>query len=131
ETVLPRLPREIVRIERNTVTANPRAWIKGHEAERLRRRRATHFPRIDVERVTESRHLVRHADVDRSKRVFEKLRRFGHTRRADRMYVIDDLRIEMRRNGGRVIRHATDDLGNVVRLKLRIARIDALWRKRE
>src|SRR6185369_895648 len=93
ETVLPRLPREIVRIERNAVTANPWTGIKRHEAERLGRRRANHFPCVDVERVTESRHLVCHADVYRSKRVFEELRRFGDARRADRVYVIHDLRI--------------------------------------
>ena len=37
----------------------------------------------------------------------------------------------MRRDGGRIVSYATDNLRNVVRLKLRIARIDALRRERE
>jgi hypothetical protein len=37
----------------------------------------------------------------------------------------------MRRNFGRIIRHSTDDLRNVVRQKLRIARIDTFRRERE
>src|ERR1044071_2887247 len=106
--MLARFPRQIVWIEWDAMTADAWPGIKRHETERLRRRRANHFPRVDVERVTEPRHLICHADVDGAKRVFEKLRRFGHTRRANSVNVVDYLRIEMRRNQRRIIRHAAD-----------------------
>src|SRR5262249_30459029 len=85
----------------------------------------------DVERVTQSRHLVRHADVDRPKRVFEQLRRLRNSRRTDGINVVNDLRIKMRGDDGRVRRYASDNLRNVVREKLRIARVNTLRRKRE
>src|SRR5688572_1526812 len=47
------------------------------------------------------------------------------------MHRLDDLRIEHRCNIGRIFCHTADDLRNVVRLKLRIAGIDALGGERE
>ncbi len=95
KTVLPRLPRQVMRIERNAVTADSRPRIKSHEPERLGRGRANHFPRVDVERVAKPRHLIRHPDVDCAKRVFKQLRRFRNSRGSNSKNIVNDLRIKM------------------------------------
>ena len=120
-----------MRIERDAMAANSGARIKRHEAERLGRRRTDYFPGVDAESITELGHLVRHADVYCSKRVFPKLRRLGNASRRNLMNLIDDLVVKERRNLGRIMATAADNLRDVVRLILRIARIDSLGRKCE
>src|SRR3989442_9165796 len=60
-------------IERNAMAANAGARIERHEPKRLRRRRANHFPSVDVQRITKPGHLVRHADVYGSEKVLPKV----------------------------------------------------------
>src|SRR5438093_12411557 len=92
--MLPRLPREIVRVERDAMTADARYGIKRHEAERLGRGGANHFPGVDVQRITKPRHFVRHADVDGAKSVLEQFGSLCYARGTDGVHVIHDLRIE-------------------------------------
>src|SRR6266853_2874907 len=120
-----------MRVQRNTMSSNSRAGIKWHEAERLGRCRANHFPGVYVQGVAETRHLVSHADVDGAKSILKELRGFGNARRANGEDFFDDLRVELRCRFGRSIRAAADDFRNVVRLKLRIAGINSLRREGE
>src|SRR5258708_37649586 len=67
------LPREIVRIERNAVSADARSRRELHEPERLRRRGIDHFPNVDAQLVAHDRHFVHQSDVDGPERVLEQL----------------------------------------------------------
>src|SRR2546423_619002 len=93
--MLARLPRKIVRIERNAMAAYPRSRVERHESKRLGCGRANHFPGVDIQRVTKARHFIRHANVHRPKSVLEQLSRLGNASRAYGMNIVDDLRIEM------------------------------------
>ena len=129
--MLSRLPRQIMRIERDAMSADSRTRIERHETERLRRRRANDFPGVDIQRVTKAGHLVCHADVYRAKSIFQQLRGLGHTRGSYGMNVVDDVRIKMCGNDRRIGCDPADDLRNVMRHELRISGIDALRRERE
>src|SRR5262249_40992999 len=131
EAMLPSLPREVMGVERNAVAADSGAREKRHEAEGLRRGGADNFPSVDAERIAKTRHFVCHADIYRAKGVFPQLARFSHARRGNRMDLVYDLSIKHRRCIGRIFRNAADHLWNIVRLKLRVAGIDALGRKSE
>ena len=74
------LPREVVRIERDAVSADARARRELHEAERLRRRRVDDFPHVHAELVADDRHLVHEPDVHRPERVLEQLHQLGRFR---------------------------------------------------
>ena len=78
-------------IERNTMAANAGARIERYEPKRLRRRRANHFPSVDVQRITKPGHLVRHGDVHRAKGVFQKFRCFRNARRTNRVNIVYDV----------------------------------------
>src|SRR5687767_839386 len=67
------LPREIVRIERNAVSADSRSGGELHEAERLGRRGVDDFPHIYSELVADDLHLVDETDVHRPEGILEKL----------------------------------------------------------
>src|SRR5438034_4988552 len=94
--MLPGFPRKVMRIKRDTMTADSRSRIEGHKAERLGSGGADDLPGVDVERVTKPGHLVRHADVYGTKCILEKLGRFGDSRRANGVDFVDDLRIKGR-----------------------------------
>ena len=81
------------------MAADARPGIERHEAKRLGRGRANYFPGVDVQRVTQTRHFVCHADVHGAESVFQQLGRFGHARRADCKNVLHNLRVKMRGGG--------------------------------
>src|SRR5436309_8229241 len=112
-------------IKRDTMSSYSRSWIKGHEAERFRRSSLNDFPSVYAERVAETRHLVSHPDVDRPESVLQKLGGFGHARRRDRENIFNDLRVEMRCRFGRSFRRTANYFRDVVRLKLRVARVNS------
>src|SRR4026207_1228786 len=125
--MLARFPREVMWIQRDAVPTDPWAWVKRHEAKRFCSRRANHFPSVDVQGVTQTRHLVCHANVHRAKCVFQKLRRFGNSRRTYRMNILDDLRIEVCRHSCGVFRNSADHFGNVMSLELWVTGINTFW----
>ena len=77
EVELARLPREVERIDREAVSAEPRAGLEAHEAERLRRRGLDDLPDVDMHPVAELRELVDERDVHRAEDVLEQLRQLG------------------------------------------------------
>src|SRR6478672_7282162 len=129
--MLPRLPRQVMRVKRDAMTADARAGIEGHETEWFRRRRTDDFPCIDAQSIANLRHFIGHADIDRAEGVLPKLAGFGNAGGGYSMHFVNDLSVQKRRGLSRIFRNSTDDLWNVMRLKLRIAGVDPLGRKRK
>src|ERR1051325_4461799 len=100
KSMLASFPRQIMRVERNAVTADSRARIKRHKPEWIRCGCTNHFPDINVQRVTESGHFIGHPDVYRPECVLQQLSGFGYASGRHRMNVSYDLRIKMRCNLG-------------------------------
>ena len=72
-----RLPGQIKRIDRNTVTAQPRAGIKSLKPEGLRLGGVDDFKEVDVHALTELFELIYQRYVDAAVDVFKQL---GHLR---------------------------------------------------
>src|SRR6266496_1109317 len=127
--MLPCLPRKVMGVERDTMAADPRTRIKGHETKRFGGGGANHFPGINVQGIAKASHLVCHSYIDGAKSVFQQLGCFGNTGRAHCMHIFDDLGVKVSGALSRVRSDATHDLGNIVGLKLRIAWVDSLRRE--
>src|SRR3954469_16618581 len=123
--MLTSLPREIVRVKRNAVAADARSWKERHKTKRFCCGRTNDLPGVDAESIADLGHLVRHANIDRSKCVFPQLASLSNPSRRDRVYFVYDLTIKQRGNLCRIFGNAANNLWNVVCLKLRIARIDS------
>ena len=109
----------------------PGPGVEGHEAEGLGLGSVDDFPHVDGHPVAHQRQLVDEADVDGAERVLEQLDHLRDARRADRNDGLDRRTVEGARELDAGRRQAADDLRHVVRLKRRIARVDALGRERE
>jgi hypothetical protein len=127
--VLPRLPRKVMGVERNAMSADSWARIEGHEAEGLGGGGADDFPGVYAEGVAEAGHFVCHPDVDGAEGVLQELGGLGDARRTHREDIFNDPRVEVRGSLGRGVRRASDDLRDVVRLELRVAGVNALGRE--
>ena len=125
------LPREVVRVERDAVTADARSRREAHEPERLRSRGVDDFPDVDAELVADDRHLVHEPDVHGAERVLQQLDQFRRLGARDRDDGVDARGVERRRHFGARRGHATDNLGRVLRVPRRVARIDALRAERQ
>ena len=82
EIGLPGSPGEILGIERDAVSAHPRAWIEGLETEWFGGGGIDHLPHVDTKLVTELGDLVDQPDVDRPICVLEELAHLGSSCRA-------------------------------------------------
>src|SRR5262245_37703825 len=76
--MLSRQPREVERIDRNAMSAEPWPWIERLKPKRLRLRGLDDFPHVDIELVIEDLQLVDERDIDGAVRVLEDLARFSH-----------------------------------------------------
>ena len=88
--VTTRLPREVGRVERDAVTADPGARVERHEPERLGGGRLDDLPGVDALLGAERGELVDERDVDHAEGVLEQLRHLGRTAPRDRVDVVDD-----------------------------------------
>src|SRR5262252_1999165 len=120
-----RLPRQIKGIDRNTMSAEPRPWIKRHEAEWLRRRRVDHFPHINTHAVAHQRDFVHQADVDHAECVLQELNHLGYLCRTHWYNGLEALRIEQPAHFGACRRDAADYLWDIRGLVLGISWIHA------
>src|SRR5262245_3761847 len=93
------LPRKVMRVERNAMTADAQARIKSHESEGLCRRCFDYLPGIYSEVITKLRHFIHQPDVDRPISVLEKLGGFCDARARNSVDLFDDSLIE---RGGHV-----------------------------
>src|SRR4030095_10300393 len=128
EPVHPRFPGQVMRVERNAVTANSGTRVESHEPEWLGSSGLNDLPGIYSEGVAELRHFVDQPYVDRSEGVLEQFACLGHTCRADLMDLVNDCTIGCHSNLSARTTHSTNDLGNIVRMELRIARVYSLGR---
>src|SRR4029077_6293131 len=70
EVVLAGFPGKIERVDRDAVTAEAWAWIKGHEAEGLGGGGVDHLPQIHAHAEAEEFKFVDESDVDAAEDVF-------------------------------------------------------------
>ena len=82
DAVLARLPRQVERVERNAVTAEPGAGVEAHEPEGLGLGGVEHVPHVDAHAVVDDLELVHERDVHGAEDVLGELGRFGGARRA-------------------------------------------------
>ena len=73
--VLARFPREIEWINWDTVTAQARAGIKGHEAEWLGPGGIDHFPNVDPHRAVDQFQFVNQCDIHAPEYILQQLGR--------------------------------------------------------
>ena len=126
EAVFPRLPREVERVDRDAVAAEPGTGLEAHEAERLRRRRVHDLPHVDVHPVAELGELVDERDVDRAEDVLEQLRQLGGLRRRHPVYLVDRALVELGRPLGAGVGDPADDLRHALRAPARVPGVHAL-----
>src|SRR5262249_35421375 len=112
QTVLPRHPGEVERVDRDAVAAPAGAPVEGPEAERLGPGRLDHLPDVDPHARVDHLELVDQGDVDGAVGVLEDLAGLGDFEAANGNDADDHLGIE--RSGqleaGGI--EAADDLGN-------------------
>ena len=108
---------------------SPGPGIERHEAKRFSGRRVDHFPDIDTHAVAHDGDLVHQADIDHAEGVFEQLHHLGNLRGTDRHHMFERLRVEQTPQFRAGRRSAAHYFRDVLRLEIRVARIDALRRK--
>lgn len=79
--MLPRLPGQIERVQRDAVAAPAGAGVEAHEAERLRLGGVEHLPDVDAHPVVDHLELVDQGDVHGAEDVLGELGRLGRPRR--------------------------------------------------
>src|SRR6185437_6649314 len=121
------LPGEVVRIERDAVSADSRARRELHETERLGGGSVDHFPDVDAQLLADDRHLIRETDVDRAEGVLQQLDELSGLRRADWYDRIEAALIQRCRDFGACWCNSADDLGCVFGMPDLIAGIHTLW----
>ena len=125
----PHVVGEVHRIDRNTVSTHPGAWVEGLESERLGLRELDHIPKVDPEPMAELHHLVHQANVDLSVGVLQQLGHLCFASTASLENVIDELSVEVG-GAGRAIRSVpSDNLWSIPDPINGVSRIDALWRE--
>ena len=70
-------PGQVKRVNRDTVSTQPRSRIKRLESERFRFGGVNHFPDVNPHLVVQHFQFIHHRDVDSAVGVFQDLRRFG------------------------------------------------------
>src|SRR5207253_3749407 len=90
------LPGEVMRIERDAVTAKTGARSKFHEAEWLGGSSIENIPNIDLQALACLREFVDQSDVDHAEGVLVNLHQLGCVGALDRNYGVEDLRVKLR-----------------------------------
>ena len=88
------LPGQIVRIDRNAVSAQPGTRIERGEPKGLGGGGVDYFVDVDSQKVTHQRELVHHADIHAAESIFEKLDHLGTFGARHRNYPFNKLRIK-------------------------------------
>ena len=121
-------PRQVARVDRQTVPAHTRARRELHEPERLGRGGVDRSPDVDVEIAGEHRQLVDERDVDVPERVLEQFHHLGLGTRPDRHRAVDERREERVDHRQPLGRRPADHLGGVDQPVRGVARVDPLGR---
>src|SRR5262245_61268382 len=131
EVIFLRLPREIKRIDWNTVPAKPGARIKRCVSERFRAGRVDDFPNVDAHAFAEQLEFVNEGDVHRTINVFEQLHHFRRPRRRNRNDAINDLAVKCLAELEAIRSRATDDFRYRASRKLSVSWILAFGREHQ
>ena len=124
--VFARFPAQVVRVQRDAVTAQARARIERRKAERLRLRRLDHLPKVDPHLVAEDRQFVDQADVDVPVGVLQNLRHLGdRRRRSAENLVLQNGLVHGRNDVGSVLSQTAHDLRRILRLEIDVAGVHA------
>src|SRR6266403_3948485 len=116
------LPGQVEGIHGDTVPADARAGIEGHETEGFRRRCIDDFPTVDVEIATHDREFVGESDVYVAEDVLVELGQLSYLRGQDLVDSGHDLPVERGCQTAASGRDAADHFGNVLDLELRVPR---------
>src|SRR5439155_4266329 len=119
------LPGEVEGVHRDAVSGDPRAWIEGHEAERLRRRGIDHLSGADPEVPAHEGKLVGERDVHIPEDVLVELRQLGDLWRRDLVRSGNDLPVQGGREAGAGGSDAAYHFGDVLNLEGWVSRVDA------
>ena len=131
EPELARSPGEIVRIDRNAVTAHSRTGPEGHEPEGLGGSRINDFPDVEAHPLAQHGQLVDQGDVHVAEDVLQQLGHLGRVwRRQFNHGAVDVAEQSCGTPGGRG-RHPADQSRDVGARACRIARVDPLWNEGE
>ena len=125
------LPRQVKRIYRYAMAAQAGAGVKRHVSKRLGPRCVDYFPDIDAHGRVNHFEFVDQRNVDPAKDVFQQLGRFGGTARGDGDHCFDGPAVNRDCLVTAGCGVASDHLGDLRHLAVGIARIFALWRKRQ
>jgi hypothetical protein len=126
---LARLPRQVEGVDGDAMAAQARARVVGHEAEGLGGGRVDDLEQVDAHALADHLQLVDQADVHRAMDVLQQLGHLGHARGADRHDPVHGQGVKGLADGPAGRRHAADQLGDVARVELRVARILPLGRE--
>src|SRR5262249_49373029 len=88
-------------------------------------------PHVDAHAIAHHGDLVHQADIDHAKGVLEQFHHLGHTGRADGHYFLQRLRVEQPAHLRACGSDAADYFGDIERLVIGIAWVDALRREAE
>src|SRR5712672_891390 len=118
-----------MRIDGNTMTAKPGAWIERHESEWLRGGGFDDFPRVNVQSSAQASNFIDQTDVDRPKCIFQKLRGLCDSSGRHWMHATDYFAVGVCCNLGAQRSHSADYLWNIAGIKLMVAGIDSFRRE--
>src|SRR6266446_7635238 len=110
--VLASFPSEVKGVDRNAMSAETWARIKGCEAERFRRSSFHHFPGIDLHTLKEQFQLVDHSNIHAAIDVLQQLCSFCHTGRRYGDDALDNLAVKGRGYLQALCSEATYELRN-------------------
>src|SRR3984957_11536681 len=131
EVELARLPRKIIRIDRNAVPPEARTGVERHEPKWLCGGGIDPLPNIYSHAQTEHLQFVDQRNVDATEDVLEQLGHFRGSRGANGHDAGYNLRVDRLRGAPARWIHAADDFWNLRQPKLFVAGIFALGRERK
>jgi hypothetical protein len=108
------------------VTAEARAGIEGHEAERFCGGAIDNFENIEIHAQAELLQFVHQRDIHAAKNIFEQFHHLGGARGADRNYFRNDLGVEAGGCASAWGIHATHYFGDLRETELLVTRIFTL-----
>ena len=122
-SIFTHFPREVIRIDRDAVSAHAGTRVESHEAVGLGLGRIDHFPDIDAHQIVNPLEFVDQGDVDEAKDVFGQFDGLGGVAVLDWNEFVDRVAVEfesaLETGGG----ESADDFRNMAQHAVGIARI--------
>src|SRR6478672_2765521 len=112
-------PCKVKWIDGNAVSTQPRAWVKCHEAKRLRFRRCNYLPDVNPHGSIDKFQLVDQGNIDTPEDVLEELRRLSNAAARNRHDRLDCAGIEFHRFLETHWRQPSDQLRHFADLTIR------------